>query len=366
VSLLATIVAAAPSPALAQGTAVQLPRCGAAALRADCTSPGFDYFRSVGPGGAESAGGRRAGVFLMGGGGVVPEAYAELSRRAGEGRILVLRATTDANADPTDGELGARFVTEWHARRADTLTFRSRAAAYDPRVLWLLDHADGIFIAGGDQANYIRDWKGTPVAARISAHARQGRPLGGSSAGLAVLGHYSYTALDGGSLESSAALAAPAGSGVTLESQFLHVPGLERVITDSHFSTRARLGRLITFVARLNAGHPAGIITGIGIDERTVLLVDGDGTAALVAGSEGSAWVVRIGAKSDVEIAPSGLSVSAADVTRVGPGSRLHLPDATVHTPLAVSHVEIRHGEPRTDALTGTILRRAQVPPGEG
>jgi hypothetical protein len=37
-------------------------------------------------------------------------------------------------------------------------------------------------------------------------------PIGGSSAGLAILGHYSYTAFDGGSLESKVAFADPLGN----------------------------------------------------------------------------------------------------------------------------------------------------------
>ncbi|MFA9352951.1 Type 1 glutamine amidotransferase-like domain-containing protein, partial [Escherichia coli] len=67
-----------------------------------------------------------------------------------------------------------------------TIVFHSRAASTDPRVLDILAHADGIFIAGGDQANYVRYWKDTPVARALDAHVRKGRPLGGTSAGLAI------------------------------------------------------------------------------------------------------------------------------------------------------------------------------------
>ena len=49
-------------------------------------------------------------------------------------------------------------------------------------------NADGIFIAGGDQSNYVRFWKGTPVAEALDPHVRAGKPIGGTSAGLAMLG----------------------------------------------------------------------------------------------------------------------------------------------------------------------------------
>ncbi len=110
-------------------------------------------------------------------------------------------------------------------------------------------NADGIFLAGGDQGNYIRYWKGTPVQDALNAHVRANRPIGGSSAGLAILGHYSYTCLDSISMESKLALVDPYNSGVTLENEFLHLKFLDSVFTDTHFSARSRLGRLMLYVA---------------------------------------------------------------------------------------------------------------------
>src|SRR5262249_4004164 len=126
----------------------------------------------------------------------------------------------------------------------------------------------------------------------LNAHVRAHRPIGGSSAGLAILGHYSYTALDGGSMESKVALADPYDPGVTLESNFLHLKWLDRVITDTHFSAGCRLGRLIVFVNRINGDHPPGGIVGIGVDERTVLLIGADGVGHLAEGSAGGVWLV--------------------------------------------------------------------------
>ncbi|TGT05798.1 peptidase, partial [Mesorhizobium sp. M8A.F.Ca.ET.213.01.1.1] len=98
-----------------------------------------------------------------------------------------------------------------------TLVFDSRRGADDPAVLRVVAAADAIFIAGGDQSRYVRYWKGTPVAAALDAHVRAGKPLGGTSAGLAMLGEYLYGAMDGGSLTSAPALADPLGPATTIE-----------------------------------------------------------------------------------------------------------------------------------------------------
>ena len=55
----------------------------------------------------------------------------------------------------------------------------------------IIRRAEVIFIAGGDQANYIRDWKDTPVQDAINANLAEGKPIGGTSAGLAVQGNLS-------------------------------------------------------------------------------------------------------------------------------------------------------------------------------
>ncbi|KAG1388031.1 hypothetical protein G6F58_013566 [Rhizopus delemar] len=64
-----------------------------------------------------------------------------------------------------------------------------------------------------------------------------------------------------------------------MDSGFLQMPYLQRVVTDTHFEKRDRLGRLIVFVARAaqDSGDPD--IVGIGVDEDTALCVEPDGQA---------------------------------------------------------------------------------------
>ncbi len=330
----------------------------------DYRDTNFDYFVSGDPQ-RPRAPHTSTLLALMGGGGSVDAAFRALARAAGHGHLVILRAVSDDSFDPDDGNYGRQFMNEWGpVASAETLVFHNRTASSDPRVLAILARADGIFLAGGDQANYIHYWKGTPVQAALNAHVGAHRPIGGSSAGLAVLGHYSYTALDGGSLESKTALPDPFNAGVTLESDFLHLPYLANVITDSHFSQRSRLGRLIVFVARLNAARGDATTLGLGIDERTALLIDSDGRGRLAPGSAGSAWLVRAPAAS-VLTAGAPLSLDGVEVQQLGPGSSVQLPGGAVRAPLSVSHASIRAGVAHADALLNARMLRLVVPPDE-
>jgi cyanophycinase len=248
-------------------------------------SPSYDYYATGDTSGSTPAL-TEAALLLMGGGADVDAALRWFIAKSGGGHVLILRASgNDSYHKYLFEQLGGISSVE-------TLVFHDRGAASDQHILEIIAHADGIFIAGGDQANYIRDWKGTPLAAALDHHFRAGKPLGGTSAGLAILGHYSYVALDGGSVESTTALNDPLGSEVTLETDFLHLPLLDSVIADSHFSTRKRLGRLIVFVTRLAALEKKLRIYGIGIDENTALCIEANGSARVYSGSHGRAWLV--------------------------------------------------------------------------
>jgi cyanophycinase len=326
----------------------------------DYRDKNFDYFVSGDPSKPRAAH-TEYGVALMGGGGRVDAAFKMIAERAGHGHIVILGAVSDDSFDPEDGGYGKKFTREWGpVVSAETIMFHNRDASSDPRVLKALHDADGVYIMGGDQASYVRYWKGTGVQEALNAHVKANRPIGGSSAGLAILGHYSYTAFDGGSMESKVALANPFDSGVTLEDDFLHVRNLETVITDTHFSRRSRLGRLITFVARLQSEKDKNVI-GIGVDEKTALLVDADGTARLAAGSAGSAWMVVPREHATLK---SGQALTMHDIalTRIDADSVVTLRDHAVKKPGAVVTLKIDGGRLSEPSIATKILQRDAAP----
>jgi beta-aspartyl-peptidase (threonine type) len=281
------------------------------------------------------------GLLLMGGGDRNHDAMRWFFAKAGNGHIVILRASQA-------GEIGEEFMTEIGGiLSAETFVFSDRATANDPRVLKAIRHADGIFIAGGDQSRYVRFWRGTPVAEALDAHVAVGKPLAGTSAGLAMLGEKLYGAMDDGSITSPEALAAPFGPANTIEGDFLKLELLKGIVTDTHFKERDRLGRLFAFVAKAQADRPAGApaMLGLGVDESAALAVEPDGSGRIYATAEdGGAWLVDGASLRDVA-ADGPLGVEAIKVTGIGAGSVVHLPAGTVDRPIFERTYAARDGQ---------------------
>lgn len=318
--------------------AAALVACAAAPPRATATGNGYVEY-AIGDASVPTPGQVRPGLMLVGGGNWPYDAVRWMSERMGHGHLVILRASGDVDVQE-----------EWYRdvggiASARTFIFSDRRAASDAVVLDAIRKADGVFIAGGDQANYVRFWKGTPLAQALDAHVRAGKPLGGTSAGLAILGAWSYGALDGGSMVSEDALRDPLNPGMTLVDDFLQMPFLERIFTDSHFGVRNRLGRLIAFVAdaRVRGGKD---IVGLGIDEGAALCVDGDGIGRLFTPIEGAAaWLVVPSAPASTLEAGKPLEISGVGVTGIGVGSRIDLRTLRVDAPAFERIADARDGQ---------------------
>ncbi len=173
---------------------------------------------------------------------------------------------------------------------ASTILFHTREAASDPFVVETIRKASALFIAGGDQWNYIRMWKGTPAGGAIDELVKRGVPIGGTSAGLAVLGEFSFSA-EHDSTTSKIALANPYDETVAIECRFIHIPLLAGIITDTHFVKRDRLGRTLVFLARLIHDGKSRMPSSIAVDEGNAVLLEADGAARL--SGPGNAYFIR-------------------------------------------------------------------------
>jgi cyanophycinase len=289
---------------------------------------GFQAYR-IGTPDSVTPGRVSGGLLLIGGGDRNADAMKWFFTKAGHGHIVILRASMD-------GEIGEEFYNRIGGiASAETFVFSGREAASDPRILARLKKADGIFIAGGDQSRYVRFWRGTPVAELLDAHVAAGKPLAGTSAGLAMLGEQLYGAMDDGSITSPAALADPFGPANTIEGNFLHLALLKGIVTDTHFAKRDRLGRLLAFVAKAQQGRSADLpaLIGLGIDEGAALAVEPDGSGRIYANTpEGAAWLVDGTSLRAVD--PRGpLVAPRVRVTGADAGSTVHLPSGTVDRP---------------------------------
>jgi cyanophycinase len=244
----------------------------------------------------------------MGGSTDVDAGFQWMIEKSGGGDFVVIRATgTDAYDPWIYNDLGG-------VDSAATIIIQNRAAAYDPFVLDKINNAEALFIAGGDQANYVEDWKGTPVADAINQLAARGVPVGGTSAGLAVLGQFVFSAVNG-TIDSSTALSNPYNSKVALDRDFLSLPHMTGVITDSHFSARDRMGRLLTFLARITNDNWADQALGVGINERTALAMEPDGTAKVLG--ESAVYFIKTPGDPQVCQPKTALTYDNLDVYRI-------------------------------------------------
>jgi cyanophycinase len=151
-----------------------------------------------------------------------------------------------AFADMDIGELVELYVEE-----------RSRAG--DREKLSVLDDAQAVFFSGGDQLRITSQIGDTGIEAKVRAIYERGGLVAGTSAGASVM---SETMLVKGS------------SKETHRIGDLHMaPGMglvPDVIIDQHFAERGRMGRLLGAVAH----NPR--VLGLGIDEDTAVVVEGD------------------------------------------------------------------------------------------
>jgi len=221
----------------------------------------------------------------MGGGSDVDEAFVWMITNSGGGDILVLRASgADGYNDYIYG-LG-------EVNSVSTIVCKSKLASSDTFVLEKIKNAEGLFFAGGDQWLYYSYWRDTPLQTAVNTLITTKRvTVGGTSAGMAIMSQFIYTA-QFDTVTSPEALADPYNRRVTIGDNFIHNSFLQNVITDTHFYERDRMGRLITFVARIEAdGLVSKAARAVACNEGTAVLLSDSGYGQVVTqGSTGVAY----------------------------------------------------------------------------
>ncbi len=277
-------------------------------------NPSYKYFRVGNE--ADVAPKTHAGFALMGGGADLDEAFQWMCARAGGGDFVVIRATGDDAYNPYIQKL-------CKLNSVATIVIPNKEAAQDPKVAEIIRHAEALFISGGDQSNYIKYWQNTPVQTELDALVRKGVPLGGTSAGLAVMGQFIFSAMND-SAYSKETLANPYNDRVTIASNFIAIPHLENLITDTHFAKRDRQGRLIGFMARILQDGMSKEIRAIGIDEKSAGLMEPDGSIKIVGTGKG-AYFYHPSGNPQTCVAGNPLTFQNIAVTKVGTGQTFNV-----------------------------------------
>lgn len=232
------------------------------------------------------------GICLMGGSSENDEAMRWFLRSANGGDVLVLRASgADGYNTYFYSELGVAVNS------VETLVFNNAEASREAYIHDKIQKAEAIWIAGGDQWNYVSYWRNTPVDSLIQEAIKTRHiAIGGTSAGMAVLGGFYFSARFD-TVTSDTALANPYDQRVAVDSAAFLAPAiLSNVITDTHYANRNRQGRHVAFLARILVDYGARA-TGIACDETVAVCIPQDGVARVFGNypeSENKAYFIQI------------------------------------------------------------------------
>ncbi len=235
----------------------------------------------------------QSGLVLVGGGGWVEPAMKWMIANSGGGDAVVITASGAESYNKDFFELGGLNSVE-------VLNITSRELADDAKVASAIRKAEMLFIGGGDQSRYMRFWRGTQTEAAINYLLNEKKvPVGGTSAGCAILSGIYYSG-ENGSVTSDSALQNPYHVRSTLyDNDLLKAPFLSNVITDQHYSERNREGRHVSFMARAMADFKKPVY-GIAPDEATAVVIDKKGMATVMGRGNGYFLIPSAGMAENV------------------------------------------------------------------
>ena len=201
-----------------------------------------------------------------------------------------------------------------------TFTVVSAAGANSDAVVNAIQQSGTVYFAGGNQCSYM-NWRGSRLMDAVSQLFERGGGVGGGSAGLAIQAEWVYDGCTG-SVRSMEALENPYDPRISLSPGVFSWPMLPGFITDSHFSERDRLGRLIAFQARIMEEQESLSWFGIGLDDESAVIVDKHGEASVFGGDT---YVLNTTRPADTLNQGVPLSIDSVKVYRFTPGERFQL-----------------------------------------
>ena len=173
-------------------------------------------------------------------------------------RVRLLVAATSRPAEAAASYI--RAFSDLGVKDCEALPVIDRTGAFMPEVAKSILEANAVFITGGDQARLMTAlWETPALTALHRAHYLHGCCIGGTSAGAAAMSRHMIA--DGAAVRRPRKGAVETDIGLGL---------LTSAIVDQHFSERGRLARLLSALAR----RPD--LLGVGVDENTALVIDGE------------------------------------------------------------------------------------------
>lgn len=214
------------------------------------------------------------GICMMGGASENDNAMIWFLEKANGGDVVVLRASgSDGYNNYMYSELGVDINS------VTTFVINNEAGALDSYVIDKVNKAEAIWFAGGDQYDYVSYFKDNVMEDALNEfiNEKQG-VIGGTSAGMAILGS-AYFSAENGTVTNAQALSNPYHNRMTIGyNDFLRIPFLENVITDTHYDDPDRRARHSTFLARYATDNDSRAF-GIACNEYTAVCIDASGRA---------------------------------------------------------------------------------------
>jgi putative intracellular protease/amidase len=207
-------------------------------------------------------------------------------------------------------------------RSAQTISIPGNATKADfLAAAAIVDKAEFVYFPGGEQNAYAV-WAGTPLMAAVQNVYTRGGVVSGTSAGELVMGSFVFDAIAAGISENvtpAVALADPFDPKISFTRHMLDFPPLADAITEAHFESIDRFGRLAMFLARQHTDNAIARtpkkVLGIAIDEDAAVVIDGQKQGKLIRNNtSGRAFLVVGGPPAIAQ-----------------PGQRLSYPGLEVH-----------------------------------
>ncbi len=248
-------------------------------------SYGADIYRTGNPKDSNIPG--EFGTCLAGGGldSEWSEGWKYLLEKARGGDVLIIRADKKRG-----GYENWIYNDEDHlnfpkVNSVTTIIINNKKDANSPKVLNSILKASAVFFAGGDQSHFVDRISQSKFQNTLNKRLKDKTiAIGGTSAGMAYLGgiifssHFDSPKGDGSLVTSEDVLKDPMGLFVDLKKATEALPFMEKVLTETHFSSRKREGRIVGFMARAVANKYPDVyfdsIKGIAADEGTAVCFD--------------------------------------------------------------------------------------------
>jgi cyanophycinase len=219
----------------------------------------------------------------------------------GKNKIKVAVITTASEEPEQRAREYIKVFSTLGAEKIEILNIKTRTQANSETFVEKLNHANLVFIGGGDQLRLITILGGSKVLEAIQKRLGEGALIAGTSAGAAA---FSDTMIYEGKSEEGLFKGR-----VSTSSGFGFV---ENLVFDTHFMTRGRIGRLVQIVTT----NPTCI--GVGIGEDSGVVLKGDGTMEVI----GTGQVVIV----------DGAQIGHSNIMNIKPGLPIAVENIRFHS----------------------------------